>query len=100
MDVLVRKGNLAAPLRKVELECLRRIMRPLTLANANANAHANAHADSLARGGGSSENGSTALAGTVDGNGRMMGTVPVLGLDQELDWDVFNIDAMTGLEPQ
>ncbi|KAL4807545.1 hypothetical protein BDV18DRAFT_151547 [Aspergillus unguis] len=31
MDVLVQKGSLAAPLRKMELDCLRRVVRPLTL---------------------------------------------------------------------
>ncbi|KAL4755170.1 hypothetical protein BDW72DRAFT_200202 [Aspergillus terricola var. indicus] len=91
LDVLVRKGNLAAPLRKVELECLRRVERPLTLANANANS-------SVVRGEGGSESGNTAIAGAVGGNGRMTGVVP--GPDEELDWDIFTVNATVGLEPQ
>ncbi|KAL4813094.1 hypothetical protein BDW67DRAFT_188091 [Aspergillus spinulosporus] len=91
MDVLVRKGNLAAPLRKVELECLRRVVRPLTLANAKADS-------SVVRGENGSEGGNTAVAGTVDENGRTTGVVPVP--DQELDWDIFTVDATVGLEPQ
>ncbi|KAL3437744.1 hypothetical protein BDV09DRAFT_192744 [Aspergillus tetrazonus] len=91
IDVLVRKGNLAAPLRKVELECLRRVVRPLTLANANPNS-------SVVRGEDGSDSCTTAIAGTVGGNGRMTGLTP--GPDQGLDWDIFTVDATVGLEPQ
>lgn len=95
LETLVVKGNLTAPLRRAELDHLKRVMGPFITELetssgliADGNAGAGAAGVDLAAGDVLGASGSNLGAGT--------------GTEQaaELDWDIFSVEATVGLEPR
>ncbi|KAL4929552.1 uncharacterized protein BDV17DRAFT_298002 [Aspergillus undulatus] len=86
MERLVRKGNLAAPLRRDELECLKRILGRFTSMN-----------DGITDENVANVAGHELRTGTASSSGFGLGSEQ--GQEQQFDWDIFAVDATIGLEP-
>lgn len=92
LEKLVIMGNLTAPLRRAELDHLKRVMGPFIAELSGS--------ELIANGNEAAGPGVLAAEDDVLGESANLGAGTTAPEQAELDWDIFSVEATVGLEPR